>query len=756
MLALGIVVGTRLDDDDPGSSSGAIATDVLGAGVPATPVIGSLDLGASTEPVTTSVGADGASFETPSGVEIDVPDGAYGTDVAFTVTETEIVGQSFGELVDPASDLLTVDTGGVIAAEPVEVTFTVDVADDQYAAVVFYDSTTGELELLPVARSDDDELTVMTRHFSSLFVTLVDLGLLSSDLIDSGYRPGVDSWQFVNRGSYIAPLGHCSGQSLSALWYYDEQRLATGASPLFGRFDDRIDATALPATRALQWDDTDGYRLASMVQSDEEKAYDAAERRWDALNTTENGRSQFYAFAYAILLSGQPQYVGIYSSSGGGHAMVIYGVTSDALLVSDPNYPSVYREIAYDADTGRLGPYDSALSADDTSKLFERIGYYGKTALVDWNGLGGRWQQFLDGTIGDGTFPATTLEVREDDDDGNSTWVALDERYEVDDDQSTIDVRLGGANRWDDQLRVYRWASLTATGAWNASIEVPLDEGVNRLGFEAIGYHWGKNRARWVDFQRVTVVRGEADEAPLDLVFVIDLTSSMEDDIAGVKAAATEIVRTVDRTNEDWRVAVVGYRDVGDSPMFEDYEFAADADTVIANIAALSVFGGGDTPEAVYEALSRAIESGTIGGWRTGANKQAILMGDAPGHLPGSGGETPESVAREAELADPVVIQTVVVGNTGYVDPEAAADFARLSELTAGLTFTAADASAVPAALQQSIGATEVAAPTPTGDDGTDWARLALLLASLGLVIGGAGVLVWRLLTSATDRTEVT
>ena len=40
-------------------------------------------------------------------------------------------------------------------------------------------------------------------------------------------------------------------------------------------------------------------------------------------------------------------------------------------------------------------------------------------------------------------------------------------------------------------------------------------------------------------------VRGEADEAPLDLVFVIDLTSSMEDDIAGVKAAATEIVRSM-------------------------------------------------------------------------------------------------------------------------------------------------------------------------------------------------------------------
>ena len=751
VLALGIVVGTRLRDDDAPSSTDTTATEVLGAGAPASPVIGSLDLGASTEPVTSPVGTAGATIETPSGVSIDVPEGAYDSELTYTVTETEIVGQSFGEMVNPASALVTVDNGGVVANEPVEVTFPIDVADDQYAAAVFYDGATGRLELLPVVRSDDSELTVMTRHFSALFVTLVDIALLVNGNIDSGYRPGVDSWQFVNEGSYIASNGHCSGQSLSAMWYYVEQRVALGASPLFGRYDDRIDATALPATRGLQWDDRDGYRLASMVQDDEVKAYSAAEKRWDDLTRAQVGRSQFYAFAYSILLSGEPQYVGLFASAGGGHAMVIYGVTPTALLVSDPNYPSAYREIAYDPDTGRLGPYESALDATSPSLTFESIGYYGKTALVNWAGLGGRWQQFLDGTIGDGAFPAMSLEVREDDDEGNATWVSLGERYEVDADQESIEVRLAGAGTWDDRMRVYRWASLLVDGrTWNDTVTVPLDEGVNRLGFEAIGYDWPEKQEGWVDFQRITVIRGESDAAPLDLVFVIDLTSSMEDDIAGVKEAATDIVRTVARTNEDWRIAIVGYRDVGDSPMFEDYEFATDTDTVIANIDLLSVFGGGDTPEAVYEALSRAIDSGTIGGWRDGANKQTILMGDAPGHLPGSGGETAESVAREAELADPVVIQSVVVGNSGYIDPDAAADFAHLSELTAGLTFTASDASAVPAALQQSIGATEVAEPSPSGES-TDWARLALLAASLCLVVAGAGVLVWRLLTPTDE-----
>jgi hypothetical protein len=44
-------------------------------------------------------------------------------------------------------------------------------------------------------------------------------------------------------------------------------------------------------------------------------------------------------------------------------------------------------------------------------------------------------------------------------------------------------------------------------------------------------------------------------------------------------------------------------------------------------------------------------------------NKQTIRM-VRPGHLPGSGGESPES-AREAELRTRC-IQSIVIGNSGY------------------------------------------------------------------------------------------
>lgn len=192
----------------------------------------------------------------------------------------------------------------------------------------------------------------------------------------------------------------------------------------------------------------------------------------------------------------------------------------------------------------------------------------------------------------------------------------------------------------------------------------------------------------------------------LDLIFCIDVTGSMEDDIASVKAAASNIVSTIAAKNKAYRVAIVAYRDWDDSaghPMFEDFAFSTDEAAIIANINSLSVGGGDDTPEAVFEALMRAIDSKAVGGWRNNVNKQIILMGDAPPHNPSREGFTPAIVAQAAEDADPVVIQALVVGNDGVYDSDAVAAFRELAELTKGSFFEAADASKVPEMLQETI-----------------------------------------------------
>ena len=137
--------------------------------------------------------------------------------------------------------------------------------------------------------------------------------------------------------------------------------------------------------------------------------------------------------------------------------------------------------------------------------------------------------------------------------------------------------------------------------------------------------------------------------------------------------------------------------------MFEDYAFSTDKAAIISNINSLSVGGGDDVPEAVFEALMRAIDSTSVGGWRNDVNKQIILMGDAPPHNPSREGLTPAIVAKAAEEADPVIIQAVVVANEGTYNPEAVEAFRELASLTGGNFFEAEDASRVPEVLQEII-----------------------------------------------------
>ena len=232
--------------------------------------------------------------------------------------------------------MIYVDNGGTYANDLMYVRVPVKVAAGDFAMGFYYDSTTKQLEGMPLISTDADSVTVGTRHFSDFFISEISDTLLSGD-IDSGFRPGVDDWQFTNRGSYIAQGGHCEGQSLTALWYYCIQPDGADAR-LYGRYDNNGDQ---PPTPGFWYDDSLGYRFASIVQSDID-ADSFANQMWDtlaggkALQQDENGNWQtvdvpgigdqatWDLFAYAMEVTKEPQLVGLFSSAGGGHAMIVY------------------------------------------------------------------------------------------------------------------------------------------------------------------------------------------------------------------------------------------------------------------------------------------------------------------------------------------------------------------------------------------------------------------------------------------------
>jgi hypothetical protein len=130
-------------------------------------------------------------------------------------------------------------------------------------------------------------------------------------------------------------------------------------------------------------------------------------------------------------------------------------------------------------------------------------------------------------------------------------------------------------------------------------------------------------------------------EKPLDLVFVIDSTESMQDDIAKLRDLMEPVLREELPKYPSWRIALVLYKDY-----FEDFlvkeacPFTDDISVFRKALGSFRVQGGRDIPEAVYEALN----GGLAYPWNPVAEKRIILIGDAPPHPKPRGKITKEMV----------------------------------------------------------------------------------------------------------------
>lgn len=123
----------------------------------------------------------------------------------------------------------------------------------------------------------------------------------------------------------------------------------------------------------------------------------------------------------------------------------------------------------------------------------------------------------------------------------------------------------------------------------------------------------------------------------LDLVFCVDLTSSMAPFIQAAREQMTSILDALRAALGDGlRVAVVGYRDHCDRNTCEAYSFMSDPGAVKSTLDGLVTSGGGDYPEAVFTGLLRCLELP----WREGAYRVVVLVGDAPPHACGAAGDT--------------------------------------------------------------------------------------------------------------------
>lgn len=122
----------------------------------------------------------------------------------------------------------------------------------------------------------------------------------------------------------------------------------------------------------------------------------------------------------------------------------------------------------------------------------------------------------------------------------------------------------------------------------------------------------------------------------MDLIFVIDSTGSMKNDMDKLKSELISSMQKKFANKNDIRFGLVFYRDYGDNFNYKNlpikiYDFTSDFKIFQKNLNSIKILGreGGDVPEAVYEAIFGACE---FYKWQKDFNKQIILIGDAEPH----------------------------------------------------------------------------------------------------------------------------
>lgn len=121
--------------------------------------------------------------------------------------------------------------------------------------------------------------------------------------------------------------------------------------------------------------------------------------------------------------------------------------------------------------------------------------------------------------------------------------------------------------------------------------------------------------------------------AQLDLVFLVDATGSMGDEIGKLKATLRTIANEVAQlpSRPDLCFGLVAYRDKGDQFLLRSHDLTNDLAAFQGVLNALQAGGGGDYPEAMNEALHDTVHQLS---WRgNGTTRLVFLLADAPPHL---------------------------------------------------------------------------------------------------------------------------
>ncbi len=133
---------------------------------------------------------------------------------------------------------------------------------------------------------------------------------------------------------------------------------------------------------------------------------------------------------------------------------------------------------------------------------------------------------------------------------------------------------------------------------------------------------------------RVTVPNAALPtRARLDLVFMVDATGSMGDEIDKLRDSLQGIVRDIAQlpSNPDICLGLVTYRDRGDEYFVRGWDLSNNVAGFQKVLDGVRADGGGDYPEAMNEAFDHAVQAMS---WRGASTTRLLVsLADAPPHM---------------------------------------------------------------------------------------------------------------------------
>lgn len=146
--------------------------------------------------------------------------------------------------------------------------------------------------------------------------------------------------------------------------------------------------------------------------------------------------------------------------------------------------------------------------------------------------------------------------------------------------------------------------------------------------------------------ERIAELIDQFHGGSIDVALVIDTTVSMKDDVDFIRRKLVPIVQSRVSDFDSFRIGLVLYRDYKESYLTREEDFTVNMETVQLWLDRISVNGGRDKREAVYEGLYSALSNLY---WQN-EHRLIIQVGDALPHEEPRGVITEEMVFDEAAL----------------------------------------------------------------------------------------------------------